>query len=171
MESFLTRKRRRLSDKEEQNGIEEDSTDFKLTLLASLHPEVDQGALLESLLASDGSVEQASSLLLGENYADNSKVRKKSRSSGQQASLATFNIKYDASLRSSKGPLTKRGKTLHLYTPEDIEEHTPCSIIHNFLPSEEADALLRELLVEAPSFTKQIFKLFDRVVSSPHSMW
>jgi hypothetical protein len=171
MESFLTRKRRRLPDPEDMNEIEEDSTDFKLTLLASLHPQVDQSALLESLLASEGSVEQASELLLNQSHTENFKARKKSRSLGHQASLASYNIGYDAASRSSKGTLTKRGKTLHLFTPEDIEEHTPCSIIHNFLQPDEADALLRELLAEAPSFTKQIFKLFDRVVSSPHSIW
>jgi len=65
--------------------------------------------------------------------------------------------------------MSKKGKTLHLYSPEDIAAHTPCSIIHNFLPAEEADALLEELLLEAPTFERQSFKLFDNVVSSPHT--
>ncbi|KAI7287999.1 hypothetical protein KC345_g150 [Hortaea werneckii] len=66
--------------------------------------------------------------------------------------------------------LTKKGKTLHLYSPEDIEAHTPCSIVHNFLTSSEADALLRELLGEVPGFRKETFQLFDRTVESPHTM-
>ena len=65
--------------------------------------------------------------------------------------------------------MTKKGQTLHLYTPEDIAAHTPCSIIHNFLPAREADDLLRELLEEAQTFERQTFKLFDNVVQSPHS--
>jgi hypothetical protein len=172
MESFVVRKRRRVSGEQEQNVVEEESTDFKLILLISLHPDVDRGILLEALLASDGSVEDANQLLSLQDSAEASTSRKKPRSSvsGHQASLASFNITYDAS-RSGKKPLTKRGKTLHLYTPESIEEHTPCSIIHNFLPADEADALLRELLNETPSFNRLRFKLFDRVVESPHTAW
>lgn len=56
-----------------------------------------------------------------------------------------------------------------MFDPEDIEEHTPCSIIHNFLPSDLANDLLKELLEEAKSFERNTFKLFDNVVSSPHS--
>lgn len=65
--------------------------------------------------------------------------------------------------------LTRKGQTLHLYTREDIAAHTPCSIVHNFLPALEAEGLLRELLAEAGTFEKQTFKLFDNVVQSPHS--
>jgi hypothetical protein len=56
-----------------------------------------------------------------------------------------------------------------LYDPIDISEHSPCTIIHNFLPPDEADSLLRELLEESKSFEKITFKLFDNVVSSPHT--
>jgi hypothetical protein len=65
--------------------------------------------------------------------------------------------------------MSKRGTTLHLYSAEDIAAHTPCTIIHNFLPSSEADALLVELLEESKSFEKITFKLFDSVVTSPHT--
>ena len=66
-------------------------------------------------------------------------------------------------------PLTRKGKTLHLYSPEDISAHTPCSIVHNFLPSDLANSLLSELLVEAQTFPRASFKLFDNVVQSPHT--
>jgi len=66
--------------------------------------------------------------------------------------------------------LTKKGQTLHLFSPIDIERHTPCSIMHNFLPRDVADALLEELLDEAPSFRTETFKLFDNIVQSPHTM-
>ena len=38
------------------------------------------------------------------------------------------------------------------------------------MPADEANALLEELLEEAKSFEKVTFKLFDNVVSSPHTM-
>src|SRR5699024_7127643 len=66
-------------------------------------------------------------------------------------------------------PLTKKGRTLHLYSPQDISAHTPCSIIHNFLSSDEANALLSELLAESPHLSRRKFQLFDRTVQSPHS--
>ena len=63
----------------------------------------------------------------------------------------------------------KKGKTLYLFSPEDIEQHTPCSIIHNFLPPQQANALLQQLLDETPTYDSLEFKLFDRVVTSPHT--
>lgn len=41
--------------------------------------------------------------------------------------------------------------------------------MHDFLPAQEAEGLLRELLLEAETFEKATFKLFDNVVQSPHS--
>lgn len=65
--------------------------------------------------------------------------------------------------------LSRRGATLHLFDPADIEDHTPCSVIHNFLPTEMANDLLQEMLKESKSFEKITFKLFDNVVTSPHT--
>ncbi|KAJ9214152.1 hypothetical protein DTO166G4_4209 [Paecilomyces variotii] len=70
---------------------------------------------------------------------------------------------------STTTPITKKGKTLHLFSPPDIAAHTPCSVIHNFLPAEEANALLRELLDEARSFPRYKFQLFENIVESPHT--
>lgn len=42
-------------------------------------------------------------------------------------------------------------------------------MILNFLPAEKANALLEELLLEASSFARTTFKLFDNVVESPHT--
>lgn len=170
MDAFVTRKRPR----EPTNSVldtELDSTDLKLAMLASLHPEVDHTILMEALLAGDGSVEEASSLLKDQRTWCTSPTKKKCKSSvlGQQASLSAFSI--SSSNHAQKRQLTKRGQTLYLYDPKDVEEHTPCSIIHNFLPREQADALLRELLAEAPSFERRRFKLFDREVVSPHTSW
>jgi hypothetical protein len=168
MDAFVVRKRRR-DTSESDVATDQDSTDLKLAMLASLHPDVDASALMEALLAAEGSVEEAGNLLKDQNKLSKfgSKRKFKSTALGQQASLSTFSVTSDSQPR--KQSLTKRGKTLHLYDPKDVEEHTPCSIIHNFLPPKEADALLRELLAEAPSFDRLKFKLFDRVVQSPHT--
>jgi len=173
METFVSRKRRRLSSEDvgddENNG--ENTTDFKLAVLASLHPEFDQEILLDSLLDADGSVEQASNHLLGRTATTSpSKGQNRPSTIGYQSSLSSFARRSASVSPVKKQQLTKKGKTLHLYSPEDIEQHTPCSIIHNFLPKEDADALLQEILPETPSFSREKFKLFDRVVESPHSI-
>ncbi len=181
MEAFVSRKRRRLSDssstipRPEQKTSsttqdEDESTDFKLAMLASMHPFLDQQILLDTLLAHEGSVEVASASLLPRGSV--SPKKRPSASIGYQSSLTNFatpsNASPDVSPKKAK-LLSKKGKTLHLYSPEDIAAHTPCSIFHNFLPPEEANALLLELLGEAPSFERMTFKLFDNVVSSPHT--
>lgn len=183
MEAFVSRKRPKLMPfvdtgktdhpQNSSTAIEEESdcTDLKLAMLASLFPDTDQATLLDILLASEGSVEQAREVL--SSPAASSPRKKSTNGVGYQTSLASFkharsNSNGQSSSTAGK-PLTRKGQTLHLYTPEQIEKHTPCSIIHNFLPAETADDLLKELLNEAPTFERQTFKLFDNVVQSPHS--
>lgn len=182
MDSHVSRKRKRSSTSDSpqpsqaqgrqrsQTRDDAEDTDFKLAMLASLNPSKDHNILLDYLLAYDGSVEDASTALTAPETS--SVLRKRSAATGYQSSLASF------ATGSTDGPqspvprkqLTKKGQTLHLYTPEDIEQHTPCSIIHNFLPSSDADALLKELLGEAPTFRRDAFQLFERTVESPHSI-
>jgi hypothetical protein len=175
MDAFVSRKRRRveepsklatqtLSPPEDVPIQEEESTDFKLALLASLHSTLDETTLLEALLASEGSVEQASEWLSQRNTIS---PRKRS-AVGFQSSLSAYRISPQEG-GPAKKQLVKKGQTLHLYSPADIEAHTPCSIIHNFLPTKQADALLLQLLDEAPTYQSLEFKLFDRVVWSPHT--
>ena len=184
MEAYLLRKRRNLSPPRYSKpsrpvsygyGLEdqniEQSTDFKLATLASLYPSVDQESLLDFLIEANGSVNSVCQALVGSGEAVS--PRKTSTAGvGYQTSLATSR-RYDEIQSNSKPKrqktLTRRGQTLHLYAPEDIAANTPCSIVHNFLPKDEAEALLRELLEEAPTFERQTFKLFDNVVESPHS--
>jgi hypothetical protein len=181
MESFISRPKKKLSPeskstvsvatKEETNSLsmpDDESTDFKLAILSSLHPHIEQQLLLDILLAHDGSVEQASISLSNPNASP-----KKSSIIGYQSSLSGFFAQNDPADSENPAkklkPLSKRGQTLHLYSPEDIAAHTPCSIIHNFLPPEEANSLLEELLEEAHTFERMTFKLFDNVVQSPHT--
>lgn len=180
MDAFVSRKRRRVEDSPKLAAAtypspplqhaaldENDSTDFKLACLASLYPAVDETTLLEALLACDGSVEQAAEWVTHRNTAS---PRKRTAPStvGYQSSLSAFRISSPGS-GPAKKKLVKKGQTLHLYSPEDIEAHTPCSIIHNFLPARQADDLLVQLLEECPTYKSLEFKLFDRVVESPHT--
>ena len=180
MDAFVSRKRRRISPAAEflcksQVGTavvreeEEESTDVKLAIISSLHPEKGRDDLLEILLSCDGNVQDVLKALENVKYVP----RKRQASTvGLQSALAferNGGISPSKEPAKSITPLTKKGKTLYLYTPEDVATHTPCSIIHNFLPKELANALLEELLPEVATFSKATFKLFDNVVQSPHT--
>jgi hypothetical protein len=176
MDIFVSRKKRKLSSPEPVATIQDisalsapddESTDFKLALLSSLHPYIEQQVLLDVLLAHEGSVKDASASL----KPSDSPLRKASAATGYQSSLSGFISQTEALDGPAKCAklLSKKGKTLHLYDPADVAAHTPCSIIHNFLPPELANALLEELLKEAPTFERMTFKLFDNVVQSPHT--
>jgi hypothetical protein len=181
MDAFVSRKRKRVNEKHERvvpnfptppetrnYDEEEESTDFKLALLASLHPSVDESTLLEALLASNGIVEQASEWLT-QRTTTSPRKRTSLAVVGVQLSLRQFTGSPNCAIGGPTKKLVKKGQTLHLYSPEDIEAHTPCSIIHNFLPAEQADALLLQLLDESTTYRSLEFKLFDKVVWSPHT--
>ncbi|THW31305.1 hypothetical protein D6D25_05697, partial [Aureobasidium pullulans] len=173
MDAFISKKRRRISDvsspsaRTGQQHDHEETTEMKLALLASLHPDITQDTLLEALLSEDGQVDKASESLA--DRATSLAPPKRAKTVGHQSTLGNLIRAAGGELLSSR-PLTKKGKTLFLYSPKDIETHTPCSIIHNFLPTHEANALLEELLHESKTFEKETFQLFDRTVESPHTM-
>lgn len=174
MKSFLTRPKKRKSSPEaasnaelKNNDDEHEPTEVKLALLSSLFPNLDQETLLDVLLAHNGSVSESSTALA---TTQNPVAKKNGGVVGYQQSLRQFAMPGDGSIPSPRKKLkSKKGSTLHLYDPDDVAEHTPCTIIHNFLPPEMANDLLKELLDEAKSFEKSTFKLFDNVVSSPHT--
>ena len=184
MDAFICRKRARTSSStiniqetpssrtQNLNDEEEESTELKLATLSSLFPNVHQATLLDLLISADGSVEAVFGSLSVK--VDGASPRKRPAASvGYQSSLSAFRKVEGAEPGSpsavKRRVLTKKGQTLPLYMPEDVAADTPCSIIHNFLPAQEADDLLRELLEEAHTFERQTFKLFDTVVQSPHS--
>lgn len=151
---------------------EAESTDFKLAILSSLHPDKEQEVLLDYLLAYDGSVEGATDALSGKiRKTDDESPRKRSAANGYQSSLTGFANPNEGDKNGTMAArsLTKKGRTLHLYDPKDIERNTPCSIIHNFLSKEDADACIRELIDEMPTFYRGRFMMFDREVESPHT--
>ncbi|QSZ29192.1 hypothetical protein DSL72_003703 [Monilinia vaccinii-corymbosi] len=181
MEAFVSRKKRKLSDSSQppqklgtidhinDRSVpdDEESTDFKLALLSSLVPNVEQEFLLEILLEHNGDVEKASTSVFNSNPRSLPFTKKASPGVGYQSSLSTFISSENSTTRAKA--MSKKGKILHLYSREDVAAHTPCSIIHNFLPVKEANALLEELLVEAQTFERMTFKLFDNIVTSPHT--
>lgn len=156
--------------------VEDDEpTEVKLAILSSLHPDFSQEALLDVLLAHNGSVAEAStSLCIPDRGISLASSTKPVSVVGSQTSLrafATSSSSYSDGVLSPKKPrlLSRKGATLHLFDPADIAEHTPCSLVRNFLPSDIASDLLKEMLEEAKTFEKITFKLFDNVVSSPHT--
>ncbi|KXX75455.1 Alpha-ketoglutarate-dependent dioxygenase alkB 3 [Madurella mycetomatis] len=174
MDAFVTRKKRKSSPEaaaQGQDGPVEESTDIKLAILSSLYPEIDQEALLDILLAHDGNVDATTQALKAPRLSRRSGIGSAVASQSSLRSFAVSSAGLSQSSMSNKRAklLSRKGATLHLYDPRDISEHTPCTIIHNFLPAEEANALLVELLEESKSFEKITFKLFDNVVSSPHT--
>ena len=190
MEAFVSRKRRKITIEDENtreipassytNQHDEESTDEKLALLSSVFEDKSGEELLLALLDCDGFVERAIDFLLNATAIAESPSavrRKTSATHGLQSSLSFGNNGTGSkSVNSSPSkcnavlkPLTRKGKTLYLYSPEDISKHTPCTVIHNFLPPDLANQLLRELLPETESYTSATFKLFDNVVQSPHT--
>ncbi|KAI0159727.1 GRF zinc finger domain-containing protein [Xylariaceae sp. FL1272] len=171
MDAFLrgTKRKSAAADESTIQDDEDESTEMKLAMLASLFPKISQDALLDTLIAENGSVERAASVLVDGPPAP----KRKAPTVGSQTSLRSFasaSRQTDGSESPKKAKLlSKKGTTLHLYDPKDIAEHTPCSIVHNFLPSELANDLLRELLEESKTFYAATFKLFDNVVQSPHT--
>ncbi|EHY53691.1 hypothetical protein HRR83_003906 [Exophiala dermatitidis] len=175
----FTAARARIEDGEQQAEHEEESTDIKLAILSSLYPNRPPEDLLEVLLTCEGCVDDAVKTLAQSiktnGSTPTSPAAKRSlgisMTPGLQSALPfTYADKSRAGVASRiNKPLTRKGKTLHLYTPDDIARHTPCSIIHNFLPTDLANALLDELLAEVPSYESISFKIFDQVVKSPHT--
>ncbi|OAQ97973.1 hypothetical protein LLEC1_00512 [Akanthomyces lecanii] len=168
MKAFLAGSRKRKSGEEasRHDTNDDEPTEVKLALLSSLHPQVEQDTLMDVLLAHDGSVQEASASLRH--------VRPEPTRSGvigYQQSLKQYALPSadPASPTQTKKLKSKKGSTLHLFDPQDVAEQTPCSIIHNFLPADVANDLLKELLAESETFERITFKLFDNVVSSPHT--
>ncbi|KAF7164460.1 hypothetical protein CNMCM5623_009007 [Aspergillus felis] len=168
MDRFISRKRPRLSPSATQQTLspDEDSTDMKLAILLSLFPDIEQDALLDILTSSGGSVEDASAVITAQRAYK--PVKKRAGGVSAIQTSMTSHITTEAGLP-PKRQLARKGKTLHLFSPEDVAAHTPCTIIHNFLPPDEADALLLELLDESKHFSRYRFQLFDRTVESPHT--
>lgn len=186
MDAFVSRKKRRVDD-----GPREESTEMKLALLLSMHPDMSHEELLDALVLCDGSVENASSSIEvqkempkpAKKTAPPAPARpppKKRSAPSVQSSLLAHVVtkprpttasptKHTKGKKAGPPPPPKKGQTIHLYTPDSIALHTPCTLIPNYLPPAQATTLLGELLAESTHFSRAKFQLFDRTVQSPHS--
>src|SRR3982074_3499289 len=99
MDAFVSRKRRRTSPPPETGparpaspfGDVEESTDVKLAILSSLHPEYSHDDLIEVLLGCEGSVKAALEALSSGDVQKGLPVRRKEGTSvGPQSSLPSF---------------------------------------------------------------------------------
>lgn len=184
MESFIKRKRKATPADDQKTApdghvevADDEPTEVKLAILSSLYPAFSQEALLDVLLEHDGSVAAASVSLSVPSASKSLSSYPSSSNKAPNSVVSQTSLKNFAAPHSSDGSpapkktrlLSRKGATLHLFDPDDIAEHTPCSIIHNFLPSDLANGLLVEMLEESKTFEKITFKLFDNVVSSPHT--
>lgn len=175
MDAFVTRKRKKEPTRDEPAAVvaDDEPTELKLAILSSLHPNFSHEALLDVLLAHNGSVSEASaSLMTPVPSTWGSPARRPAAAVVAQTSLRNFaqpTASRDTAPPKRPKLLSRKGATLHLFDPKDIAEHTPCSVIHNFLPSDLANELLREMLEESKTYEKITFKLFDNIVSSPHT--
>jgi hypothetical protein len=178
MDAFLKRPKRkaepslRAPQTKLRDGKDDEPTDVKLARLSSLFPKVAEEMLLDVLLAHEGSVSEAASALRAALAIASPK--KRTGTQGHQSSLRFFtdspNLEVSpAQLAKRAKVLSRKGDTLHLYDPDDISKHTPCTIIHDFLPADQANDLLREMLDESRTFEKITFRIFDNVVESPHT--
>ncbi|CAG8484177.1 3379_t:CDS:2, partial [Scutellospora calospora] len=56
-----------------------------------------------------------------------------------------------------------------LFRPQDISANTPCTLIHDVLPRELANYLLKAMLKESETWHRNQWWLFERMVTSPHT--
>ncbi|KAG0000069.1 hypothetical protein BGZ79_006353 [Entomortierella chlamydospora] len=59
-------------------------------------------------------------------------------------------------------------KPLVLYSPEDVSKHCPCTLILNALDKDLATRLLKAMLIDAETWNRNRWWLFERMVESPH---
>ncbi|KAL2818373.1 hypothetical protein BJX63DRAFT_72966 [Aspergillus granulosus] len=178
MDRYLSRKRPRSPVVADTND-DDTSTDIKLAQLVSLFVDTPQDTLLDILVSCGGSVDAAVTMITEQKQItlSSSGLGKRAKttngSPGIQTSLASH-VLQSPGAKTGDGALkyrnpVQKGKTLYLYSPEDVAAHTSCTIIHNFLPAEQANALLLELLDESQHFSRYQLQIFERTVESPHS--
>ncbi|BCS26215.1 putative CUE domain protein [Aspergillus puulaauensis] len=182
MDRYLSRKRPHSPPAETKPVTPDDddaSTDIKLAQLVSLFPDTPQDTLIDILVSCSGSVETAITTITEQKQLPQLPKRPRTTSGapGTQTSLTSHIHVSPSKDESGEGtlsqrkrtPVVQKGKTLYLFSPEDVAACTPCTIIHNFLPPEQANALLLELLDESQHFSRYKLQIFDRTVESPHS--
>uniref|UniRef100_A0A060T9X8 ARAD1B03278p n=1 Tax=Blastobotrys adeninivorans TaxID=409370 RepID=A0A060T9X8_BLAAD len=141
-----------------------DSTETKLAILQSHVPDSSPDQLLDILVSCDGDVDLALSLL---------GVRKRKSAGegaglGHQTTLRKF-LKTESNSDQLERALSRKGQTVHLYDPKDVEALLPCTLHLNILPPKLADDLLKFLLKDSEGWAQNRFHMFDRACASGHT--
>jgi hypothetical protein len=89
----------------------EESTELKLAILSSLHPDRTQDVLLDYLLAHNGDTNAVTNALAAFTESASPRKSRKSAMNGVQSSLSNF----ATGVKTTTQLLTKKGRTLHLY--------------------------------------------------------
>lgn len=162
----------------------EDDTDFKLGKLKSSMPEADMEMLLEVLISCNGNLFEAKQLLglEGGNEADHNDFYKaldgppsplmKEDKLRHQVTLKRFmGADCDESLFNIKRQrVEEKGKTLHIYDPDDVEKLLPCTMHLNIFPKELANSVLKFLLKDSESWPQtRSFYMFNKLVTTAHT--
>lgn len=167
---------------------DEDDTEYKLAELKKITPDADLEMLLEVLLSCEGDLTMAKGVLEpsgdgGEPASKPDETRTTSRPCGvnidtstsprvtTQITLKRFlgSDNSEANFKVNKHRLTQKGKTLHLYDPDDVQKLLPCTMHLSVFPKELANTILSFLMKDSESWPQNTFHLFDREVSSAHS--
>ncbi|KTW30459.1 uncharacterized protein T551_01742 [Pneumocystis jirovecii RU7] len=167
-------------------NIDDNDTEMKLGILASIFPDDSVHMLLEKLIENDGSVQNIlnaslNSCLKNKNIFPKLKKQRKIDEfiekreykcrclslAKQDLSASSLPIKMQ---RNDSLDVLKRTNThvLHLYFSEQIAKLTLCTLIPNVLPHEMANSLLLKMLKESETWKRREFRLFERNVISPH---
>ncbi|KAK9323919.1 hypothetical protein V1517DRAFT_319237 [Lipomyces orientalis] len=172
---------------------EDDDTDTKLAIIASLHPDTPTDLLIDLLTAANGSVAKAVQALQSSPAVDDIvSNRLPLHQNILQSSVTQYlglgrkrsRTADDIDMHDSSWPMLKsrrlgnvslsntnvlNNKVIHLYTPGSIASLTPCTFHPFFLPPDLADSLLRQLLDDSTTWRPNQFRLFNREVTSPHT--
>lgn len=141
-------------------------TDTKIQQIISVYNEITTESALELLISCNGRVVDVLQLL---DSTLGTKSCKKVHKSEYQATLKRF-IDQKDSIALLKKPRTNiKGKTIHIFDPEQVKQLLPCTMNLQVFPSDIADELLRFLLKDSQNWTENRFYMFDRHVASHHT--
>ncbi|KAG5519579.1 hypothetical protein PMAC_001734 [Pneumocystis sp. 'macacae'] len=150
--------------------IDENDTEMKLGILASVFPDHSVDILLEKLMESDGSIQNALNACLNSCFESKNTLSKLKK----QKKIDEFIEKHEYKRNCVS---LARQDLLDLSLPtkmqcngfhNTLKRLTPCTLILNVLSHEMANSLLLKMLKESETWKRHEFHLFGRNVTSPH---
>jgi alkylated DNA repair dioxygenase AlkB len=139
-------------------------TETKLEQITSVYNEISPETALEMLISCNGKVAEVLELL-GPTAAEFTKSAPKSE---YQSTLKRF-VDQEPLSFSKKLRTDVKGKTIHIFDPEQVEHLVPCTMKLKVFPPDLADKLLQFLLEDSQTWTQNQFYMFERQVASHHT--